>query len=155
MSLSPIDIQNKEFKKVFRGYSEEEVDQFLEKISQDFEASFKENMVLREEKETLEKKLQHYQQLENSLRSALLLAQNTAEETKANAMKEANLIVEEAKLKAERMKEEAKNEMQELTKNLEELRQEERFFRIKFKTLLESHLQLLNQGEIKAAEESA
>jgi len=155
MPLAPLDIQNKEFKRAFRGYSDEEVREFLEKVSHDYESIFKENLFLKEEKETLGKKLHHYQQLENSLRSALVLAQNTAEETKANALKEADLIVGEARLKAERMKEEAKNQMQELTRELEELKQEERFFRIKFKTLLESHLQLLSQGQIVSEEETA
>lgn len=154
MALAPLDIHHKEFKRAFRGYNDDEVKEYLEKVAREYETVFKDNLLLKEEKEALQKRLEHYQQLENSLRSALVLAQNTAEETKANALKEASLIIEEAKLKAERVKEDAKIQMQELTKELEQLQQEERFFRIKFKTLLESHLQLLQQAEMKPAEDT-
>lgn len=157
MALAPLDIHHKEFKRSFRGYNDEEVREYLDKVAREYENIFKENLLLKEDKGALEERLYHYQQLENSLRGALVMAQNTAEETKANALKEAQLIIEEAKLKAERMSDEAKEQIRELTKQLEELKQEERFFRIKFKTLLESHLQLLGQAEIQVPvqEESA
>lgn len=149
MALAPLDIHHKEFRRSFRGYNDEEVREYLDKVAREYENIFKENLLLKEDKGALEEKLYHYQQLENSLRGALVMAQNTAEETKANALKEAQLIIEDAKLKAERMKDEAKEQIQEVTKRLEELKQEERFFRIKFKTLLESHLQLLEQAAIQ------
>ena len=48
MKLTPMDINNKEFKKIIRGYNPEEVDEFLDKIVEDYEALYKENANLKE-----------------------------------------------------------------------------------------------------------
>ena len=46
--ITPLDIQNKEFKKSFRGYKESEVDQFLDEIIEDYEKLYKENIELKD-----------------------------------------------------------------------------------------------------------
>lgn len=42
MPLSPIDINNKEFTRAFRGYAEDEVNEFLDQIIQDYEILIRE-----------------------------------------------------------------------------------------------------------------
>ncbi|MCL5046489.1 MAG: DivIVA domain-containing protein, partial [Actinobacteria bacterium] len=59
LPLTPLDIHNKEFKKVFRGYSEEEVDEFLDEVTRDFESLIKENSSLKDELAEALKKVQH------------------------------------------------------------------------------------------------
>ena len=44
MPLSPLDIHNKEFTRGFRGYAEDEVNEFLDQIIKDYE------IILREKK---------------------------------------------------------------------------------------------------------
>lgn len=142
MALTPVDISHKDFSKCFRGYSAEEVNEFLEKIAKEYEKLYQENYILQENKNELEKKLNHYFEIEESLRNALILAQDTAEITKNNAKQEAELIIQEARLKAEKIEAESNLQVDAILKKMEDLKQEERFFRIKFKALLESHLQL-------------
>ena len=48
MKLTPVDITNKEFRKMLRGYDPEEVDEFLDQIVEDYEELFKENSLLKE-----------------------------------------------------------------------------------------------------------
>ena len=147
MALTPVDISHKDFKKSFRGYNAEEVNEFLEKLAKEYEKLYQENYILQENKNELEKKLNHYFEIEESLRNALILAKDTAEMTKNNAKQEAELIIQEAQLKAEKIEAESNLQVDAILKKLEDLKQEERFFRIKFKALLESHLQLTAKEE--------
>ncbi|HBG77212.1 MAG TPA: septum formation initiator, partial [Clostridiales bacterium] len=54
MSLTPMDIHNKEFARKFRGYQEDEVDEFLDAIVDEFEKLHKENIDLKDKVHALE-----------------------------------------------------------------------------------------------------
>ena len=77
MVLTPLDIQNKQFRKVLRGYSEEEVNVFMSRILRDYEQMFKENQELKEENKKLGSALEQYKTLEDTLNKTLLIAQQT------------------------------------------------------------------------------
>ena len=94
--LTPLDIHNKEFKRGFRGYNEEEVDEFLDRVIKDYEQLYRENIDLKENIERLNTKVDHFKHLENTLHNTLVVAQETAEGVRAAAKKEAELIVKEA-----------------------------------------------------------
>lgn len=96
MPLSPLDIHNKEFGRAFRGYDEDEVDDFLERVIQDYEASIRQNKELEEHLEQMNERLKYFTNIEESLSKAIIVAQETAEEVKTNARKEAQLILKEA-----------------------------------------------------------
>ena len=78
--LTPIDIQNKQFKRGFRGYNEDDVNDFLDQIINDYEKLTRENTHLKHELERVKKDNEQYQQLEKNLKDTLLVAQRTAEE---------------------------------------------------------------------------
>lgn len=80
-----------------RGYSEEEVKNFLYRLSQDYENLYSENVQLKEQLQKLEYDLKKYHQIEETMNNSLILAQQTAEDLKANAHKEADLILKESK----------------------------------------------------------
>ncbi len=95
--LTPLDIQKKEFRRAFRGYSEDEVDSFLDQITQDYEQLYRENRLLKEKLAQAEAGIARYREIEEVLKSTMILAQKNAEELRQNAEKEASLIIEEAK----------------------------------------------------------
>jgi cell division initiation protein len=104
VALTPLDIYNKEFKKqVFGGLNKDEVDDFLDEVMQEMETLLKENASLKEQVTSLNLKLEHYRNLEDSLNRTLVVAQTTADDIKANARREADLIIQEARLQAERI----------------------------------------------------
>jgi len=106
MALTPIDIQNKEFRKGVRGYNTEEVDKFLESLSKEFEVVYAENFELRDRIQRLEAELKQYKQLESTLQQTMVLAQQTAEDVKQAARHEAELLLKDAEQeKAKRMSE--------------------------------------------------
>ena len=93
--LTPMDIHNKEFKRGFRGYSEEDVDAFMNNIAGDYEKVYREYCELKERCDSLQDKLTQYEKMEATMNSTLMLAQQTAENVKVSARKEADLILQE------------------------------------------------------------
>ena len=114
MVLSPLDIHNKDFKKVFRGYAEEEVDDFLDKIVKDYESLYKENIELKEIVEKKDGNIGRYKDLEDTLKDTLVIAQQTAQDIKTNSQKEAELILQKATNEAELKLKQAKSEAEAL-----------------------------------------
>lgn len=98
--ITPMDIENKEFKKGFRGYNEEEVDEFLDIVKEDFENLYRENLDLKEKLKLYQEQVSRYKSIEETLNATLITAQTAAEDTCSAANKKAKIIVEEAELKS-------------------------------------------------------
>ena len=107
MALTPMDIHNKEFSRSFRGYNEDEVDQFLDEIVDEFEKLYKENMELRDKINNLIDQINQYRTMEKTLKDTLVTAQKTADEVTSLAQKKSELIIREAEEQARKIREEA------------------------------------------------
>ena len=105
--ITPMDIHNKTFSRGLCGYSQEEVDAFLEELSGDYERIYREHREMEEEMDTIRTKLRNYEKMEATMSSTLVMAQETAENVKKNAQKEADLAVREARNSAHKILEEA------------------------------------------------
>lgn len=101
--LRPIDIQNKEFAKKIKGYSCDEVDDFLDIIIQDYELLVKENQTLKDRLALMTQTVDHYKSLEGTLESSINVAKQSAEDIRNNANVEAQTIISKAKLDAARL----------------------------------------------------
>ena len=145
MKLTPLDIRHKEFKRGMRGYVDGEVDEFLDEVADEFERLFKENIELSERGEALQEKIEQYRNLEETLQHTLVAAQRSAEELKANAQKEAQLMLSEAELKARQMVNESYADKQSVEKQIVVLRSSEEDFRFKFRSLLEGYVKQLTE----------
>jgi cell division initiation protein len=147
MKLTPLDIRHKEFRRAVRGYSDEEVDVFLDEVADGFERLFQDNIELGERQRQLEEQVEQYERIKETLNKTLVSAQQQADETRSNAHKEADLILRDAELKARGIVNEAYAEKQKVQQSLIQLRQGEEDFRFKFRSLLEAHLNLLAEDE--------
>lgn len=98
--LRPIDIQNKEFEKKLKGYSCDEVDDFLDVVIQDYEMLFKENQTLKNKIGLLTETVERYKHIEKTMRQSVDLAQKAADDARKNAQTEAEAIISKAKLDA-------------------------------------------------------
>lgn len=148
MKLTPLDIRHREFRKGLRGYSEEEVDVFLDDVADEFERVFQDNMELRDRIQLLEDQVAGYEGMKDTLSKTLVSAQQQADETRANAHKEGELILRDAELKARNIVGEVYSEKQKVQQNLIQLRQIEEDFRFKFRSLLEAHINLLTEDDL-------
>lgn len=144
MRLMPIDIQNKEFGRAFRGYNQEEVDEFLERVAKDFEQVIKEKLSHEEKIQQLEEKLAQYEKLENTLHNSIVVAQETAEDVKKNAAKEAELIRKEADKESQRIIEEARYKASRILAEHEEIYKQAKLFKLRFRSFIEAQLASLD-----------
>lgn len=147
MPLSPLDIHNKEFTRGFRGYAEDEVNEFLDQIIKDYEIILREKKELEDRIKTMTEQMQHYNTLEDTLQKSIVIAQEAAEEVRRNSQKEAKLIVKEAEKNADRIINEALAKARKVTIEIDELKKQSKVFRNRFKMLVEAQLDLLNTDD--------
>ncbi len=145
--LTPLDIHNKDFKHSFRGYSEDDVDKFLEEVIKDYEKLYRENIELKETLDRVSSKLEHYTHMESTLHNTLMIAQETAEEVKLNARKESELQLKEADLRAQKLVEEAMAKVRRMNGEYEELQKQAQIYRTRMRTLLQAQLEMLQKAE--------
>jgi cell division initiation protein len=143
MPLTPLDIEKKEFKRALRGYSEDEVDDFFDLVIKDFEVLYRENIELKEQIQYLREQLEQYERLEETLKSTLVLAQQTAEEVKINAQREGELMLREAREKAAQIAAEAERSVQDIIDRRRQATQELRVFYSKVKALVDTQVKIL------------
>ncbi|MDP4096919.1 DivIVA domain-containing protein [Paenibacillus sp. P96] len=152
MPLSPLDIHNKEFARRLRGYDEDQVNEFLDQVIKDYEAVIRENKELGNELMTIQEKLDHFSNIEETLSKTIIVAQEAADEVKNNAKKEAQLIVKEAEKNADRIVNEALSKSRKIALEVEELKKQASIYRARFRTLVEAQLDLLSQDGWEALE---
>ena len=126
-----------------RGYAEEEVDEFLDEIVREFEALLRERDQMRLKLEEAEQNLTRFRQVEEHLQRALVVAQQTADDLRQNAQKEADLVVREAQQRAEQVLDQGRVQVREVERDLIERRRELEIWKAKVRSLLESELTLL------------
>ncbi|PKR86985.1 DivIVA domain-containing protein [Heyndrickxia camelliae] len=147
MPLTPLDIHNKEFSRGFRGYDEDEVNEFLDQIIKDYELLIREKKELDEKLSSSNERLGHFTNIEETLHKSIIVAQEAAEEVKGNAQKEAKLIIREAEKNADRIVNEALAKARKIAMEIEELKKQSKVFRTRFKMLIEAQLDLLKNDD--------
>lgn len=147
MKLTPIDINNKEFKRGIRGYNPDEVDEFLDEVVENYEELYKENSRLKESITRLKDKVEHYERLEATIQNTLLLAQNAAEQAKETSQKEADLIVNNANETAQKILDKAHNDVIGINDEYERVKEEFIKFRAKFRGFMNTQLQTFDELE--------
>lgn len=142
--ITPLDIENKKFaKQMVNGYSVDEVDDFLDDLTVEYEKLFKENAEYKNELVRLKEDMEHYKAIENTLQSTLVMAQTTAEEIKDVARQQAEQIINEAKLNAQRDVDSLTNEISIKQKELDDVQKQFDVYKAKMESLLISQLELL------------
>lgn len=142
--ITPLEIENKKFsKQMMNGYSVEEVDDFLDDLTEDYTKNYKEVSELRNKVEELNNSLEHYKSIESTLQNTLVMAQTTAEDIKNVAQKQADQIVSEAKGTAQKRVDALDNEIIAKTKELEDVKKQFDIYKAKMESLLISQLELL------------
>lgn len=147
MKLTPMDINNKEFKRVLRGYSIEEVDEFLDEVVDNYEELYKENTRLKEKLAAANEKVQQYSKIESSIQNTLVLAQNAAEEAKSSSRKEADMIIKNANETAQKILDKAHTDVLGITSEFDKNKQDFIKFRAKYRNFMNTQLETFNELE--------
>jgi cell division initiation protein len=106
-----------------------------------------------EEITTLQERLQQFEDLESSIREALVHAQQTARDLRRNAGKEAELIVREAKEQSHRILADSSSRIERVQESYEVLRKAKQDFSNDFRHLLKSYLAVMDNTDVASAKE--
>ncbi len=147
MALTPLDIHNKVFSRGFRGYDEDEVNEFLEQVMHDYEAVLEENKKLRAQLNDKEEQVTHFNTIESTLQQSIVIAQEAAEDVRRNAVQESKLIIKEAEKNADRIVNDALAKSREVTLEIDDLKKQSKVFRNRFRLLIEAQLELLQSDD--------
>ncbi|MFD1067214.1 DivIVA domain-containing protein [Oceanobacillus locisalsi] len=147
MALSPLDIHNKEFTRGFRGYDEDEVNKFLDQVMKDYEIVIRERDELDQKAKELQERLGHFTNIEETLNKSILVAQETAEDVKGSAEKEAKLIIKEAEKNADRIVNESLSKARKISLDVEELKKQAKVFRSRMRMLVQAQLEMLGTDD--------
>lgn len=164
MSIKPLDIRNKEFGRSFRGYDTAQVEDFLETVADEFERIYTENIKINEEISSVRERLEQFEELESSIREALVQAEKAAEDVREsakreaeslrlNANREAELIVREARTKASQMLSDASARIEQARSSYEALKAAKERFASDFRELLSGYLRVMEGAEVASARE--
>jgi len=195
--LTTTEIHSKEFKRSFRGYDVDEVNDFLDQIIRDYDLIIREKMELEQQVEELQAELERVMEgesmyassqqqppvqevpvqqtpsrfaadnsmqalqptaaaltsMEQSIHKSIRVAQEVADEVRLNAKKEAELIVQEAEKNADRIINEALTKARAIHTELLDLKQKSTIYRTRFRTLVQSHLDILDNSDWNSLEE--
>ena len=146
--LTPIDIDNKTFKKAkIGGYDINDVEDFLVRVMEDYEVLYKENAELKDKASAMQESVSYYKSLEEGVNMSIENAHTEANKVKLEAEQQAELIKKEAELNAKQNIEELKIEILKREAELEEKKKQFQIYKIKVSSMLEAQLKILNDEE--------
>ncbi|MCA9782161.1 MAG: DivIVA domain-containing protein [Candidatus Cloacimonetes bacterium] len=143
MRLNANDIRNFSFRKVMRGLDPEEVQAFLDTVAEQTGQREGELAESRARIEDLEQQLLNYRSMENGLRDTLIAVQNSSQETREHAQREAELILKQAELDASRISADARERLSSLRSDLHMLEEQRTSFVTRLRALLKGQIDLL------------
>ena len=147
--LTPLDIENKKFsKQIMNGYSVEEVDDFLDELTKDYEKLYKEVADSKNKLEDMQENIEKYKSIESTLQNTLVMAQNTADEVREVAKQQAEQIISEAQVEAKKTISELEQEIVLKRKEIEDLQKQFDVYKAKMESLLISQLELLKEVKV-------
>jgi len=164
LPIRPVDIRRKEFNSGFRGYDANQVDDFLDAVADEFERNYTENQRMREEVSSLRDRLQQFEDLEGSIRAALVHAEQAsndlrraatseAEAMRQSAQREADFTIREAQTRSHQMLADSSVRIERVQESYEALQEAKRSFANDFRHLLKTHMDMMDNMEVTSARE--
>lgn len=169
MALTPLDIQNKDFSTKMRGYNQDDVDDFLDQVTRDYEDALQKNRELEKSLKHAEEKLQYFNELKDALNQSIIVAQDTADKVKSSANKESEMIITsadnqaketlveaerksnamiaDAEAKSTQILAEAIERARQLARETEDLKKKTRVFHQRLSLMLETQLEQVKSEE--------
>lgn len=142
--ITPLDIENKKFsKQMVNGYSVEEVDEFLDQLTVEYEQKCKEISEKDRKISSLEKELVHFKTIESTLQNTLIIAQSAADEVKNTAKQQADQIIKEAEGTAKQSLESLNQSIVLKQREMDEIEKQFDIYKAKMESLLISQLELI------------
>ena len=151
MSITPVEIRHVKLGRRLGGYDRSATDALLVRIAESFEDVWRDRADLREEIERLEGELARFRELEVLLRNTLVSAERSADELRAQAHREADVILDEARVKAREIGGGAESEREHVRADIRRLKHVEAQMRAEYRAFLVAALDRL-EGDTEERE---
>lgn len=162
MTLNSLDVQNKTFNPQWRGFNKHEVDEFLDIVVRDYD-DFAQTLKDQErELKSLRERVKYFDEMKDSLNKSIVVAQDAADNLRAQAEKEADgmitdakaksqmnlseaaaksqMIIEAAKKEASLILNAASDDARELVRNTDDLKRKMRMYHQRMSSLIETQM---------------
>ena len=147
MRITPLDARKQEFSKSMRGFDCDEVRAFLNTLADEYETVLVDNKQIRDRVLEQEDQITEYQKMERTLRDTLMTAERVMQDTRENAGREGDLIIQEAQMKAKGILEECRMRTEELRREIMGLRKEKETYLARFRSLAEAQIKFVDNHE--------
>ncbi len=147
MALTPLDIEQQQFRVKFRGFDVREVDAFLEQMAIAFSDLIHEQRQLKKELESRKYENQKRKEREKTLEQAIVSSQKVVEQVKENAKKSGELIIANAEVRAEKMLNRAHNRLAQLHEDIAVLKRQRIQIEVQIRSILDAHTKILEMGK--------
>ena len=147
MHLTPLDIRKQEFTRRVRGDDPDEVQAFLKMLADQWEATLEEQHRMEARLEEYQRKLAHYERIEEALEETLRTARQNARQTQETAEQKARQIVDEAGHRADDIKREAEQDRLRLKRETAKLNGRRNEIVARLRAFLMSEMEMLAHFE--------
>jgi len=151
MKITPLDIQQKQFRSVFRGLHQEEVAAFLDMVRIEMEGLVRDNASLKDNNRRLAEDLEDYKERDRAIKDTLMMAQRMTEDIRQGASKEADILMAEARTQAEQIVAAAHDRMLQLVEEINDLKSQRAQTLAELRSTIQTHAKLLEITENQLA----
>ena len=128
------------FSTSIQGYKKEEVNEFVKKVTKEYESMLNKLKKSCEIVNNLKDELKHYKDIEATLNRAILVAEESTSNIKKAAYDESKVILEDAKRNATKVINNALTKAERIESEAESLRRKVAVYKRKFRNLVEEQL---------------
>ncbi|MEN6439244.1 MAG: DivIVA domain-containing protein [Syntrophobacter sp.] len=139
------ELEQKKFRTRLMGFDPHEVESFFQEVVEELSRLKTENENLKRDLQAQELEIRGHKDREKTIRSVLVSAQKNAEQTRANAEREARLIVSEAEVNAEKILKDASDRILRMEREIGELKRHRIQFGARMRALLDTYRQILDE----------
>ena len=143
--ITPLDIINKDFSMVRKGYEPDEVTSFMDEVRDTLEETLKDKKKLEDQLRAKEAELDRMREAEGQIKDTLVLAKKLSEDLETNARREADLVLGEARLEAQRIISSSHDEHREMLQDVHRLKGLRARLLAEIKAVIDTHSSLLQQ----------
>ena len=147
MKHYPTEIAHKTFEKKMMGYDPDDVADFLTVVAAQMEALLQERSAFQKALKDKELQLLEYKDRDQVLKATITNASQMSDRMRADAGREAKLIITDAQQKSEIITRDAKDSLKKVYQEVADLRKARMQFEANLKAMAQAHLSLLDQGE--------
>ncbi len=144
MAVTPVDIAHRKFKTAISGYNKSQVDEFVKQVQETLEEMIQDRAELNRKVTLLQDELDRMKKIETAMTEALTLAQKSADELRANAHRQAEMILSEAEQARVRMMVESQRAVEKLRAEVQILDDARLRIESELRATLKAHLEWLD-----------